>query len=76
METCKTLNGCTTTDTVVIKKDGDTLTGKMAANALIAQNKAVGDIELPTKRKQKIKQAIEDIENQVLELIDSSLIQN
>ena len=58
---------------LVIKKDGDTLTGKAAANALIAQYKAVKDIVLSAKRKQEIKQAMQDNENQISEPIDHYL---
>ncbi|KAK3753902.1 hypothetical protein RRG08_006286 [Elysia crispata] len=45
----------TTTDKalLVIEKDGNTPTGKASANALIAQIKAVGGIELSSERKNK-----------------------
>ena len=58
---------------LVIEKDVDTLTGKTAANALIAQYKTVRDKELSAKRKQEINQAMQDNKNQVLEPTDSCL---
>ena len=58
---------------LVMEKDGDNLTDKAAANALIAQYKAVGDIELTPKRKQELNQAMQDNENQVPEPIGSCL---
>ena len=71
----KTLNGeCDNKQSpLVIEKDGDTLTGKAAANAQIAQNKVVGDIKLSAERKQEINQAMQDNESQVSEPVDSCL---